>query len=410
MATDNTATKQEPKQQVGTKEIVSVIGAGTMGAGIAIVAASHNHDVILLDSNKESLSKARTSIEKSLARDVEKGRLAPEVCERIKSHINYIDATLFDGNSTFGASSLVVEAIIEDLSAKQQVFARIEQFVSPECVLATNTSSLSVTSVASACKSPERVLGIHFFNPANLMPLVEVIPGIQSSPEIVKHSQSLIESWGKVVVVAKDTPGFIVNRVARPFYGEALRIVEEQIADVATVDWAMTELGGFRMGPFTLMDLIGNDVNYKVTESVFSAFYFDPRYRPSNLQRRMVEANLLGRKTGRGYYDYREGAVVPEPTRNRELGAKVFERILCMLINEAAEAVNLKVASAEDIDLAMTKGVNYPKGLLRWGQEIGLANVLAKLEELYAEYCEDRYRPSPLLRRMAKEGMPFYPH
>jgi 3-hydroxybutyryl-CoA dehydrogenase len=204
------------------------------------------------------------------------------------------------------------------------------------------------------------------------------------------------------VVVCKDTPGFIVNRVARPFYGEALRIYEEGIADFATIDWAMTHFGDFKMGPFTLMDYIGNDVNYAVTESVFQAFYYDPRFKPSFTQKRHKEAGFYGRKSGRGYYDYSEGATHPKPTENEELGKQIFNRILAMLINEAYDAVFMQVASEEDVDLAMTKGVNYPKGLIAWSKEIGPKNVLTQLEGLFNFYGEDRYRPNPLLRRVCE--------
>jgi 3-hydroxybutyryl-CoA dehydrogenase len=275
-------------------------------------------------------------------------------------------------------------------------------------LLATNTSSLSVAAIAAACERPERVIGIHFFNPAPLMQLVEIVPAIQTSPDVAKQAKLLIESWGKLVVMAKDTPGFIVNRVARPFYGEALRILEEGIADVATIDWAMTELGGFRMGPFTLMDFIGNDVNYTVTETVFQSFFYDPRYKPSFTQKRLSEAGWLGKKTGRGYYDYSEGAQNPVAKQDAEMGEVIFARILVMLINEAADALYLRIASRDDIDLAMTKGVNYPKGLLQWADEIGIENCVHMLDALYYEYLEDRYRCSPLLRKMAKSKQTFH--
>ena len=192
--------------------------------------------------------------------------------------------------------------------------------MAPDATLGTNTSSLSVTAIASACSRPDRVVGAHFFNPAPVMPLVEMIGGHATDPARLAAARELIDSWGKLTVTAADTPGFIVNRVARPFYNESLRLLEEGIADHATIDWAMKEFGGFRMGPFELMDLIGNDINYAVTRSVFDAFGYEPRYRPSLLQRRMVEAKLLGRKTGRGWYDYREGAVAPDPDKNEERG------------------------------------------------------------------------------------------
>jgi 3-hydroxybutyryl-CoA dehydrogenase len=202
--------------------------------------------------------------------------------------------------------------------------------------------------------------------------------------------------------LAKDTPGFIVNRVARPFYGEALRIYEEGLADFATIDWAMKELGGFRMGPFELMDFIGNDVNYTVTETVFREFYYDPRYKPSFTQKRFMEAGYLGRKSGRGFYDYVETAEKPSPNMDKDLGQKILDRILVMLINEAADALYLNIATAKDIDLAMTKGVNYPKGLLAWANEKGIGWCVEKMDELYDKYREDRYRCSPLLRKGEK--------
>lgn len=216
-----------------------------------------------------------------------------------------------------------------------------------------------------------------------------------------------MEQWGKIPVIAKDTPGFIVNRVARPFYGEAIRMYEEGIADIATIDWAMTEIGGFRMGPFALMDYIGHDVNYVVTETVFQSFFYDPRYKPSFSQKRLLEAGWLGRKSGKGFYDYIEGAVQPVPAKDEVLGKEIFERILAMLINEAADALLLGVASAADLETAMTRGVNYPKGLLSWCDEWGVNNCLEKLDSLYDLYREDRYRASAMLRRHAAADKKF---
>ena len=257
-------------------------------------------------------------------------------------------------------------------------------------------------------RHPERILGVHFFNPAPLMKLVEIIPALQTQSEIVERGKNLIDSWGKVTVIAKDTPGFIVNRVARPYYGEALRMLDEGIADIATIDWAMRDLAGFRMGPFELMDFIGNDINYAVTEVVFQNFYYDPRYKPSFTQKRLVDSHFFGRKSGRGFYDYRPDAVQPEPVQDKALGAEIANRILVMLINEAADALHWRIASRDDIDLAMTRGVNYPKGLLAWADEIGIATVIERLDALYVEYLEDRYRCSPLLRKMHRHGQTFY--
>lgn len=383
--------------------IVGVLGAGTMGAGIAQVAAQNGHKVVLVDLNEDVISKAKEGHLKVLSRLVEKGTISPERLQEIRSNITYSAATM-----DMSACGIVIEAIIENLDVKHKVFAELETIVGPDCILASNTSSLSIAAIGSSLKKSDRVIGIHFFNPAPLMPLVEIIPAVQTSAEVLTTSQSLIDSWNKIGVICKDTPGFIVNRVARPFYGEALRIYEEGIADFATIDWAMTHFGGFKMGPFTLMDYIGNDVNYAVTESVFASFYYDPRFKPSFTQKRHKEAGFYGRKTGRGYYDYGEGVSIQEPNRDEKLGKEIFERILVMLINEAADAVFMNIASVKDIDLAMTNGVNYPKGLLLWADELGLENVLLKLEDLFAEYGEDRYRPNPLLRRMVRESRMFY--
>jgi 3-hydroxybutyryl-CoA dehydrogenase len=385
-----------------TKMKVGVLGSGTMGSGIAQVAAQSGHTVVLVDINANALVKAEDGLKKVFSRLVEKGKMTQEDANEVIDRIQF-SSELED----FNGAGIVVEAIVENISVKHTVFESIEKIVDKNCILASNTSSLSIASIGSVLNSPERVVGIHFFNPAPLMPLVEIIPAVQTSSEVLHASKTLIDSWNKVTVIVKDTPGFIVNRVARPFYGEALRIYEEGWADFATIDWAMTELGGFKMGPFTLMDYIGNDVNYTVTETVFAAFYYDPRYKPSFTQKRHSEAGYLGRKSGRGYYNYAEGVELPAPTRDLELGKRIMNRILVMLINEAVDALFLNVASKQDIDLAMTNGVNYPKGLLAWANELGLEWVLAQLEELFAEYGEDRYRPSPLLRKMVRESRKF---
>ena len=382
---------------------IGIIGAGAMGSGIAQVAASAGHPVVLFDTNADALSLSKSKLANVMDRLVEKGRLTSEEAQEIQNRISYADHM-----EALSESGIIIEAIIENLDVKKGVFSSIESLVSKDCILASNTSSLSIASIASACERSERVLGIHFFNPAPLMPLVEIIPAIQTADEITDEARNIIDSWKKITVLAKDTPGFIVNRVARPFYGEAIRILEEGIADVATIDWAMKEIGGFRMGPFELTDYIGHDVNYVVTETVFKAFFYDPRYKPSFTQKRLVEAGRLGRKSGQGFYDYSQGAVNPKPNTDEALGTEIVNRITAMLINEAIDALFLNIASAKDIDLAMTKGVNYPKGLLAWADEKGLDVVLTQLEELYKNYCEDRYRPSPLLRKMVNEQKTFY--
>lgn len=368
-----------------------------MGAGIAQVAAQSGHATVLVDVNVEQLQKAQAGIEKVLARLVEKGSKTEAEKNEILGRLTYASSI-----ADFVDCGMVIEAIVEKIEVKHSVFKEMEAVVSEDCILASNTSSLSIASIGSVLKNPSRIIGIHFFNPAPLMPLVEIIPAVQTSADVLSTAKTIIDSWKKITVVCKDTPGFIVNRVARPFYGEALRIYEEGVADFATIDWAMTHIGGFRMGPFTLMDYIGNDINYTVTETVFAAFYYDPRFKPSFTQKRHSEAGFLGRKTGRGYYNYAEGSSLPEPVKDEVLGRQIFERVIVMLINEAFDALFLNVASRRDIDLAMTNGVNYPKGLLAWADELGLPFVLEKLEALFAEYGEDRYRPNVLLKRMVE--------
>ncbi len=383
-----------------SKSITGIIGSGAMGAGIAQIAATAGHSVVVFDNNAAALGKAKNNLTATLGKLQEKGRLpdADAVLARLSFTNNLNDLS---------ECTLVIEAIVEALSIKQQVFSALEKQVCDECVLATNTSSLSVTAIAAACTRPERVLGLHFFNPPPLMALVEVIPAIQTDEKTLTDAVALMRGWGKTPVVAKDTPGFIVNRVARPYYGEALRIYEEGIADMATIDWALTTIGGFRMGPFALMDYIGHDVNYVVTETVFQSFFYDPRYKPSFSQKRLLEAGWLGRKSGRGFYNYAEGFTQPEPEKDEMLGSQIVERVVAMLINEAVEALYLNIATAQDLDLAMTKGVNYPKGLLQWCDEWEAGHVLRVLDGLYQQYGEDRYRASVLLRRAAKQGTKF---
>jgi len=390
---------------------LSVIGAGTMGTGIAQVAATAGWDVVINDTNLTILEKSSESLVMVMNRLVEKGKINQETADKILGRIDFTDDQQY-----FENSDLVIEAIVENLEIKQKVFSAVEKIVRPDTVIASNTSSLSLASIGASLEDPSRFVGIHFFNPAPLMPLVEIIPAVQTNPDVTIQAKDWVDSWKKLTVLAKDTPGFIVNRVARPFYGESLRIYEEGFANLpegqvgfATIDWAIKKFGGFKMGPFELMDFIGNDINYTVTETVFQSFYYDPRYKPSFTQKRMSEAGLLGRKSGKGYYDYAEGAERPEPQQDEKLAKEILDRVLVMLINEAADALFLKIATKEDIDLAMTKGVNYPKGLLKWADEVGINWCVEQLDKLYDEYREDRYRCSPLLRRMSKENRSFYP-
>lgn len=371
---------------------IGIIGSGAMGSGIAQVLATSDNNVFIFDSNPVALKRSKDNLSITLEKLVSKQKLTNIEKEQIASRILYIDK-LDDLSQT----DLVIEAIIEDLNIKQDAFKKLESIVSKTCILATNTSSLSIASIASICTNPERVIGIHFFNPAPIMALVEIIPAVQTDELLVPTIKDWVMSWGKVPVIVKDTPGFIVNRVARPFYSEALRIFEEGKANCTTIDAAMTNIG-FKMGPFTLMDFIGHDVNYRVTESVYHALYFDPRFKPSLSQKRLFEAGYLGRKTGRGFYNYTENAQTEIINNDPNLLNEIAMRVLAMLINEAADAVFLNIASIEDVDNAMIKGVNYPKGLIAWGNEIGWENILETIDNLYHYYHEDRYRVSPWIR------------
>ena len=372
---------------------IGVIGAGSMGIGIAQIASTSGCKVFLYDQNLEIAQSALNKLKKILERLIEKKRINSNKRDEILSNIKIVSSL-----NDLSFSNLIIEAIIENLNIKKDLFSKLETIVHKECIIASNTSSLSITNLASSLKNPSNFIGIHFFNPAPLMPLVEIIPALQTNINLLDSIRNLLLSWNKFPVIAKDTPGFIVNRIARPFYSEALRIYDEQIADFATIDFAMKEVGGFKMGPFELMDFIGNDVNYAVTESVFKSFYYDPKYKPSLTQKQYASAGWLGRKTNKGYYDY-NSSIKNVPSKDVTLLNLIFERILVMLINDAVDAFYLGIASKEDIDFAITKGVNYPKGLIAWGEEKTFSWVEKKMDELYENYKEDRYRCSPLVRK-----------
>ena len=511
-----------------TGSVVAVIGSGAMGAGIAQVAAASGYEVKLFDTRAEAVHKAIADIGKVYAKLVEKGRMSGADAHAANARLHAVA----DLHQVAGAA-LVVEAIVENLDVKRMLFADLENVVADDCILATNTSSISVTAIAAKLRRPERLVGMHFFNPVPLMALVEVISGLATSQDVADTVFATAAAWGKNPVHAKSTPGFIVNRVARPFYAEGLRLLGEQAADAATLDAVMRDAGGFRMGPFELMDLIGHDVNFSVTQSVFNAYFGDPRFMPSVLQQEMVNAGFLGRKSGRGFYQYGDDAAkaaprteaararpevvsisiepgvreaVTEPIEQRLRaagyavahrkplpgpgqheapgfhcqGAAVFltdgrsaterakanhhpdtvlydlvldaagatrialaradqcsdaaydavvglfqacglavtplddvpgmavMRTVAMLANEAADAVNQGVCSAAAVDIAMQKGVNYPRGPLAWADTVGIAHVVAVLSNLAASYGEDRYRVSPLLRRKLANGSRFH--
>jgi 3-hydroxybutyryl-CoA dehydrogenase len=366
---------------------IAVVGAGTMGAGIAESAALASMSVTMIDVREDALERGVQTIERDLARRVKKGRISEDESRDVVGRLQ--TTTSVEGCSE---APLVVEAVIEDAEVKKQVFGDLEGVVGEGTVLATNTSSLSVAGIAAATGSPERVVGMHFFNPVPAMRLVEVVAGPSTNPEALSRAEEVAEKLGKTPVRVSDTPGFIVNRVARPFYLEALRIVESG-ADPGKVDAQIRE-AGFRMGPLELADLIGQDINLSVSESLFKRYYYPPRFRPSYLQRSMVEAGDLGRKSGRGFYDYTENA---HPRNNgKEPPENVALRVISCIINEAYLALSEGVAAAEDIDRAMKLGANYPKGPFEWANEIGPNQILQTLDALRTTHGE-AYLPAPIL-------------
>ncbi len=505
---------QSPGQPLPKGALVAVVGAGAMGAGIAQVATQAGHAVRIHDLRQGAARTAVSTIGQRIADLATKGRLAPEAARDAAARLAACDSL-----ADCAGAALVVEAIAEDLGAKRALLKDLDAIIADGAVFATNTSSLSITAIAAGSRNPGRVAGMHFFNPAPVLPLVEIVSGLATDPAVAGLLYATAAAWGKSPVHARSTPGFIVNRCARPFYGEALRLLTERAADVATLDAVFRDCGGFRMGPFELMDLIGLDVNYAVTQSVWEATYRDPRYAPSFAQKERVDAGLLGRKSGRGFHDHAadakpaaaaQEAPAPRPSRLRvhgeagllaplcarieaagvvvsraealagfddgvleadgtlialtdgrtatararasglpalltldlaldyagaarlavaaadscpaeaisrgtgllqAAGATVTRlddvaglavmRTVAMLANEAAEAAKEGIAEPAAIDLAMQKGVNYPRGPLAWGEAIGLRRVRAVVANLAAHYGEDRYRVSPWIARRA---------
>ena len=376
-----------------------VVGAGAMGIGIAQVLSQAGVNVLLYDIDPEGVKKALEKLHKTMERLVLKGKIDQADSLEIFKRITPIESLSKEQDT-----DLVIEAISENIDLKRRLFEQLEQIFPADTIFATNTSSLSIASLAKELNQPERLIGIHFFNPAALMPLVEIIPSLATSPELVSQCKTWLLQMGKSPVVAKDSPGFIVNRVARAFYGEAMNIYEEGIASPDTIDWAMTSIGKFKMGPFLLTDFIGQDINYSVSESVWTQFYFEPRFRPNISQKRLVDLGWLGRKAGRGFYLYEEGIALTNPIKDDVLGNHILERILALLINEALSALGDNLCSLEDLETAMTKGVNYPMGLIEWAKKLGAEKILQILNDLLNKTGDARYRPTVLLQEWVSNG------
>jgi 3-hydroxybutyryl-CoA dehydrogenase len=381
-----------------------------MGAGIAQVVTEAGLVAVVHDSIEGAFERARDRTAGFLARKVEKGQLSEADAAAALTRLHPA-ASLEE----LANVDLLVEAIPEDLELKREAFRRLDAEAARATILASNTSSLSIAAIASVTRHPERVVGMHFFNPVPLMALVEVISGPLTAPAVAEATVAAAHRLGKTPVLVADTPGFIVNRVARPYYLEAMRILGDGSAGVEEIDQAMRD-AGFRMGPFELVDTIGSDVNLAVSQATYQAFGGDPRYRPHPVQQMVVDAGRLGRKAGAGFYDYgADGsrgapwADLPQPASGSHLsGDRISARILAALVNEAASAVADGVASPEAIDTAMRLGANYPSGPLEWGERIGLAGVMATLDELLKEFPDGGYRVVPLLRDLAERGESFF--
>ena len=361
---------------------VAVIGSGAMGAGIAQVAATAGHQVLLFDTRPDAADKAILEIGKTYAKLVEKGRMGAVESDLARERLKRI-ASLQEA----AGAVLVIEAIVENLDAKRALFAELEGVVGRHCILATNTSSISVTAIGAQLQHPERLVGMHFFNPVPLMALVEVISGLATSRDVANVVHAVAESWGKSPVHAKSTPGFIVNRVARPYYAEALRLLLEQAADPATIDAVLRDCGGFRMGPFELMDLIGHDVNFSVTNSVYNAYFGDPRFTPSILQQELVNAGFLGRKTGRGFYRYGEG--VDKPAVQTEAPQAKPESVALVGTDSDAIAPLAARLAAAGYELPREETLDATPGFLCQGAAVYLTDGRSATERAAESWHDD---------------------
>jgi len=382
------------------RAVVAVIGAGTMGAGIAQVCLAAGHEVVLYDVDEAALARGRARIDDGLDRLVERGRLAPDA--RAAALASLREAHTIE--TAAAGADVVIEAALEDIELKRTIFRALGASAPPQTLLATNTSALPVSAIGSASGRPESALGLHFFNPAPVMPLVEVVQGDRTSAAAMGRAIDFVAGLGKTAVACRDEPGFIVNRVNRPFTLEALRMVEAGEAGVEQVDHALTA-AGYPMGPFALMDLVGIDVNYAVARSLWEAFDGALRFATSPIQHGLVEAGNLGRKSGQGFYRYEGGrAAGLAPAFASAAGnlahADMVGRIELAIINEAYHAAGDGVAEASDIDRAMKLGANHPYGPFERAGQLGLRRVidgLSRLETLHGE----RYRVAPLLWQVA---------
>ena len=396
-------------------ERIGVAGAGTMGAGIAQLAALGRYETRLHDPDGAALASGEGRLRAALVKGADRGRWPIEEAEAASARL--IVARDLEG---LADCDLVIEAAPEDLSLKKELFARLADACGPETILATNTSSLSVTAIASGVERPARICGMHFFNPPVVMPLVEVVAGEETAPEVADAVAEAAREMGRTPVRAADEIGFIANRCARPFSLEALRMLGDRMGTVEQIDAVARIGGGFRMGPFELMDLVGVDVNFEVAKSFWEQSFHEPRWQPHPIQARMVAAGRLGRKSGRGYYAYGVGPHRPEDPDHpeppadvtawrghesiglsAEVQTEILSRIVCQLANEAYFALGRGIGTREDVDTAMRLGFNWPRGPLAWADAIGPGRVLAALDRLRSELGEERYRAAPLLRRLA---------
>ncbi|HEX6715185.1 MAG TPA: 3-hydroxyacyl-CoA dehydrogenase NAD-binding domain-containing protein [Thermoleophilaceae bacterium] len=376
-----------------TPKRLGVVGAGTMGAGIAQLGALAGMETVLHDPVAAALEKGASAIHVNIDKGVERERWSPDDAAIAHQRLATVP-TLED----LAGCELVIEAAPEQFDLKRELFQRLGDICGPEAVLASNTSSIPITKIAGVARVPENVIGLHFFNPAPLMKLVELISALQSSDDALARGRAVGDAMRKHVIDAKDGPGFLVNRCGRPFGSEALRILQERLATPEEIDAIYRQGGGYRMGPFELMDLVGIDVGFAVARSFAELSFGEPRWRPNPLQAQMVAAGLLGRKTGKGWYDYADG---PPQHEEIEVGAEereLLNRVQCCIVNEAMFALGEGVGSEDDIDAGVKLGLNWPKGSIELGRELGFDHVLATMDALFDRYHEERYRAAPLLR------------